>query len=77
VLSVIVSGVKDGFGVALDSTWVYWTSRGDGLLERVRRDGTDRQVLIGGLVQPGAVALDASFVYVTSSGDGRVLRVAR
>jgi len=73
----IAGPIADGWGIAVDPDWVYWTSVGDGRLERVRRDATGRQVLISGLVEPRAIAVDSAAVYVASSGDGRILRIAR
>jgi hypothetical protein len=66
--------------IAGDGTFVYWISLGsvvhdpvfaaDGKIERIRKDGSDRQVLAGNLSGPTSMALDATSLFFTETGLG-------
>src|SRR5206468_2352482 len=66
--------------IASDGTFVYWISLGtvvhdptfaaDGKIERIRKDGSDRQLLAGNLSGPTSLALDAASLFFTETGLG-------
>ena len=77
--SGIASGVVFPFSLVTDDTHVYWVSPGtikfaegeilpDGKIERVRKDGSAREVLAAGLSAPLTLAVDATNVYFSESG---------
>jgi hypothetical protein len=76
----LASGVPFPVKVLSDATHVYWVAVGtvdledeevlpDGKIERVRKDGTDRQTLAGPLSAPLSLALDETHVYFSESGE--------
>jgi hypothetical protein len=92
--TTFVAGVNAPWNIAVDGTHVYWAATGtidilnesiapDGKIERVKKDGTQRQALAENLSAPLDVALDADSVYYGETGqaDGDptsgVFRVAK
>jgi hypothetical protein len=79
VLSTLVSGVLTPFDVEVDATHVYWAAAGtldfqtehvapDGKIERVKKDGTERQTLAENLSAPTDVELDGAYVWYGETG---------
>lgn len=78
-LSVLVSGVLTPYQIETDATHLYWVATGtfdimnqtiapDGKIERMRKDGSGREVLAQDLSAPLGLALDGNDVYFGESG---------
>lgn len=63
--------------LALDDTYVYWTSRAGDAILRVAKAGGTMQTLASGLNDPWGIAVDASQVYFTEIGTGKVYRMGK
>jgi hypothetical protein len=79
VITVLASGVETALMLALDDTHIYWPAAGildfdsgelttSGKIERIRKDGTNRQVLAADLSAPLSLALDGNDVYFGQTG---------
>jgi hypothetical protein len=79
VLRVLASGVDTAFALTQDETHLYWAAAGifdfnagtisaGGKLERMKKDGSARQVLAPNLSAPVGLALDDTNVYFGESG---------
>ena len=73
----LAGGISTPFDLALDDQYVYWVTIGtptaddfvaDGKVERIRKDGSGRQLLASNLNTPTAVAVDATNVYYSEAG---------
>jgi hypothetical protein len=64
--------------IAVDGTYVYWTTQSDGTVMKVRADGTDGAPTTLASVQsnPWGIAVDATNVYWTNEGNGEVWQLA-
>jgi hypothetical protein len=71
------------YGIAVDDTYVYFTSSVSGTLARFPKNGGDSQILVSNMANPGRLAVDANNVYVVVRGtadayiDGAILAVAK
>lgn len=73
--TTIVSGLKSGFGVAVDTTSVYWSDASTGVIGKADKDGGSATTLAVAPGAPEAIAIDDGFVYVQAgSGIGRVAK---
>ena len=63
--------------MALDATHVYWTSFGNGTVNRAPKAGGEVVVLANGQNQPYDVTVDATHVYWTTLAGGTVMRVPK
>ena len=67
-------------GIAVDSTWVYWTNRGDGTVHRARWDGSQHAEIVTSAIAANALTVDPDGLYWTEAGsepdhlDGRLRR---
>jgi hypothetical protein len=79
VVSVLASGVATSFALAFDETHLYWAAAGvfniqqgevaaGGNVERIRKDGSGRQLLASNLSAPIGMAIDETNVYFGESG---------
>jgi hypothetical protein len=68
--------VSEAFGLAVDSTHVYWTDGADpGEVKSIPLTGGQQSVVVSGQNQPYGVAVDNNQVFWTNQGDG-TLKVA-
>jgi hypothetical protein len=81
VVRTLASGVDTAFTLQADGGYVYWAAPGildfdngafvtPGKIERIRADGSARQVLAEGVEGSYSLALDAQDVYFGQTGDG-------
>ena len=82
--AVLAKNQSGPLGVAVDgqTSFVYFTTYGDGKLMRARKSGLGSpEVVLTGLDHPAFMASDANFLYFTTFGsgpsDGTLLRVTK
>ena len=81
--STLASGQSAPFTVALDTSFLYWTDYGNGLLGgawRVALDGATPQELPSGSSIPFTLAVDSRAIYWTSPmgyGQSAIIRLAK
>lgn len=62
-------------GIAIDSTYIYWTDFSAGTIGRAKLDGSEvNQNFITGLTSPYGLAVNATNIYWTNSGGAKVGR---
>jgi hypothetical protein len=68
----------NSWGIAVDSTDVFWTTYDNGTVGKVANDGTGVSTVIAfGLSQPGPLAIDDTHVYVCEHGRGTVIKLSK
>jgi hypothetical protein len=73
--TVLAKGQQGPTGIALSTSYVYWTSAGDDTVKRVPKGGGKVETLLSGLHDPNAIAVDTAdrAIYFTQAIDGTVL----
>jgi DNA-binding beta-propeller fold protein YncE len=56
-VTTLVSGQSGPFGVAVDSSHLYWTNQGNGTVAEASLDGTGVTTLVSGQNGPAGVAV--------------------
>jgi hypothetical protein len=83
---VLVSGQSFPTGIAIDQTHVYWTSRSEGKVLRVPKDGgappLDPELVAEGQRSPGAIVAGLGAIFWVNEGErgarnGSIVRLAR
>ena len=73
----VLAPVRGGSGLATDSTWVYFASQEDGLVQKVRKDGTERTLLARDQAAPRGLAVISDAVLWVNRGDRTIVSVPR
>ncbi|MBL8719265.1 MAG: hypothetical protein JNL79_24985 [Myxococcales bacterium] len=74
---IVLAPVRGGSGLAVDDTWVYFTSREDGLVQRVRKDGSERTLLARDQGSPCGVALASDTIFWVNRTDQTIVTISK
>jgi hypothetical protein len=75
--TVLVQALYAPEGIAVDSTFVYWTNFNEGTVMKVELAGGTPFTLASGQNNPQAIVVDANSVYWSNAGDGTIWKVAK
>ncbi len=64
---VVVGGQTGIAGIAIDATYLYWTTEGGNVTRRKREGATADEEVASAEAKPGSIAVDASHVYWTAT----------
>ena len=73
----LATGQGEPTSIALDATFVYWTSRGGNSISRVAKLGGPVEIIALSQIMPASVAVDDTHVFWVSQGAGNVMRSAK
>jgi sugar lactone lactonase YvrE len=74
-VTTLASNLSEPYGVAVDTSSIYWPEGGSGTIKKIPLDGGIVTTLATGANRPYGIVIDAANVYWTENNAGTVKRV--